>query len=99
MRDGQGNCACRTSEYFSAERYSTPSVSVLLRTVVVMFCTVLVKRVILLDGRWMFRVEGDIVIAGHGDTPPFVICVRRKSQLAASLHPSGRLIANRVLQI
>ena len=37
-----------------------------------MFCTVreiLVKRLALLDGRWMFRVEGDIVRAGHGDTP------------------------------
>ena len=71
MRDGQGNCSCRTSEYFSAERYSTPSVSVRLRSVVVMFCTVreiLVKRLALLDGRWMFRVEGDIVLVGHGDT-------------------------------
>ena len=28
----------------------------------------LVKRLVLLDGRWMFRVEGDIVLVGHGDT-------------------------------
>ena len=55
----------------------------------ILVAAVLVKSLILLPGRWMFRVGGSInvALAGHVDTPPFVICVRRKSQLAASLHP------------